>query len=218
MTGRFAPRLAFVVLLLSLTVAVVVTVAADAASVPKSSPPSPPRTQAEWYAHGRAAIEAVERQRHHRGRARNVLLFVGDGMDVNTQTAARIYEADSAFAGQLEWQRFPHVALLRTWCPGSLVCDSAATANALFSGVKTPRRLMGVDGSVEVGQCARSLVAEAHLESLVARAQRAGMRTGFVTNTRVSHATPGALYARAADRGWECEERMPEEAKRVSCM
>ena len=31
------------------------------------------------------------------------------------------------------------------------------------------------------------------------------MKTGFVTTTRMSHATPGALYAKTASRFWECE-------------
>ena len=28
---------------------------------------------------------------------------------------------------------------------------------------------------------------------------------GFVTNTRVTHATPAALYAHSASRNWECD-------------
>ena len=35
-------------------------------------------------------------------------------------------------------------------------------------------------------------------------AQRAGKDTGFVTTTRVTHATPASLYAHSADRDWEC--------------
>ena len=31
------------------------------------------------------------------------------------------------------------------------------------------------------------------------------MDTGFVTTARVTHATPAALYARTANRGWECD-------------
>ena len=32
------------------------------------------------------------------------------------------------------------------------------------------------------------------------------MKTGFVTTTRMSHATPAALYSKTASRFWECEE------------
>lgn len=38
------------------------------------------------------------------------------------------------------------------------------------------------------------------------------MGTGFVTNTRVVHATPSALYASTANRRWECEATMPPTA------
>ena len=31
---------------------------------------------------------------------------------------------------------------------------------------------------------------------------------GIVTNTRITHATPAAAYARSADRNWEGDSRM----------
>lgn len=44
----------------------------------------------------------------------------------------------------------------------------------------------------------------------------AGKATGLVTNTRVSHATPAALYAHSASRYWEDDSKVPE-ASRKSC-
>ncbi|KAJ8967638.1 hypothetical protein NQ314_002757 [Rhamnusium bicolor] len=35
---------------------------------------------------------------------------------------------------------------------------------------------------------------------------------GFVTTTRVTHATPSALYAHTPNRNWECESKIPENA------
>ena len=35
--------------------------------------------------------------------------------------------------------------------------------------------------------------------------QDAGKDTGFVTTTRITHATPASLYARSANRAWECD-------------
>ena len=40
-------------------------------------------------------------------------------------------------------------------------------------------------------------------------AQEAGMMTGLVTTARVTHATPAALYAKTADRDWECDTVTP---------
>lgn len=34
---------------------------------------------------------------------------------------------------------------------------------------------------------------------------------GFVTTTRVTHATPGALYAHINNRDWECDSKIPRE-------
>ena len=34
--------------------------------------------------------------------------------------------------------------------------------------------------------------------------------TGFVTSTRVTHATPSGMYAHTASRDWECDSDLPE--------
>lgn len=44
----------------------------------------------------------------------------------------------------------------------------------------------------------------------------AGKSTGLVTTTRVTHATPAALYAHAASRYWEDDGKVPP-AARTSC-
>lgn len=43
--------------------------------------------------------------------------------------------------------------------------------------------------------------------------QQVGKSTGFVTTTRVTHATPSALYAHTPNRNWECEEKMSNTAR-----
>ena len=47
------------------------------------------------------------------------------------------------------------------------------------------------------------------VETVLDWAQAAGLATGLVTNTRVTHATPAALYARTASRDWECDTALP---------
>lgn len=56
-----------------------------------------------------------------------------------------------------------------------------------------------------------------HVDSIIDWAQEANMATGFVTTTRVTHATPSALYAHAADRRWECENNINDDDKRKGC-
>lgn len=51
------------------------------------------------------------------GIAKNVILFVGDGMGPNTITASRIYKGQkngkSGEEGKLVFENFPHIGLLK---------------------------------------------------------------------------------------------------------
>lgn len=95
--------------------------------------------------------------------------------------------------------------------------DSAAAATALFCGVKTNYETSGVDSSVKLSDCQTSLNESHHVHSILKWAQDEGMATGFVTTTRVSHATPSALYSHTANRKWECEATMKEIMNRRGC-
>jgi alkaline phosphatase len=39
-----------------------------------------------------------------------------------------------------------------------------------------------------------------------------GKWTGIVTTTRITHATPSPAYAHAANRRWECDADIPDDA------
>lgn len=69
-----------------------------------------------------------------------------------------------------------------------------------------------MDSSVKLSDCPASLNQSSHVESILHWAQNEDMGTGFVTTTRVVHATPSALYANTPNRRWECEANMPETA------
>ena len=43
----------------------------------------------EWFRNGRAAVEKARQEKPIMGHARNVILFLGDGMGISTVTAAR---------------------------------------------------------------------------------------------------------------------------------
>lgn len=55
------------------------------------------------------------------------------------------------------------------------------------------------------------------VDSILKRAEDADMATGFVTTTRVVHATPLALYAHTANRRRECETKMKTISKERGC-
>src|SRR5689334_9726528 len=53
---------------------------------------SSPSTPHDWYAAGQQAVKEASTLKHTANRAKNVILFIGDGMGVATVTAARILE------------------------------------------------------------------------------------------------------------------------------
>ncbi|CAH1406610.1 unnamed protein product [Nezara viridula] len=142
--------------------------------------------------------------------AKNVIVFVGDGMGPNTITAARIYRAGES--SYLFWERFPHVGAVKTYNNNKQVPDSASTATAIFTGVKNNHGMLGVDATVNENDCEASLREEARLKTIGQLAQEAGKSTGIVTTTRITHATPAAMYAHSAHRDWECDNSIPASA------
>jgi alkaline phosphatase len=150
--------------------------------------------------------------------ARNLILFIGDGMGPITVAAARILEGQRRGGpGEehlLAFEHFPHVAFAKTYNTDLQTPDSAGTMTAIVTGVKTRAGLIGLDSRATLGVCADTDAAR--LPSLLELAERAGLATGIVTTTRVTHATPAATYAKAADRNWEADSLVPE-ADRARC-
>ena len=65
-----------------------------------------------------------------------------------------------------------------------------------------PLEIVAMDGNVEAGNC--SSENENHRAiSILSLAEKAGMSTGIVTTTRVTHATPACSYAHSVNRRWE---------------
>lgn len=50
-----------------------------------------------------------------------------------------------------------------------------------------------------------------HVDSIAKWAQEAGMATGLVTTTRVTHASPSGVYAHVAFRDWECDTNVTKD-------
>ena len=93
------------------------------------------------------------------------------------------------------------MALSRTYSHDYQVADSASTATAMVSGVKTKSRVLGVTAEVSVGNCASQ--AGIGTDSLFELAERKGLATGILSTARLTHATPASTYAEAASRNWE---------------
>ena len=144
--------------------------------------------------------------------AKNIIIFIGDGMSLPTVVASRIYKAQlnnatDAEGNLLSFEKFPNVGLSKTYGVDRQTPDSASTASAIYSGVKTNYHTLGFDNSIILSNAASQDEAN-KVETILKWAQDQGKSTGLVTTARVTHATPAALYAHIADRGWECDREM----------
>lgn len=170
-----------------------------------------------WFRSGAASANA-----HGAGRenAVNLILFVGDGMSLATVAAARILEGQRAGgAGEehrLAFEEFPYTALSRTYNTDSQTPDSAGTATAMLTGAKTRIGMLNVSQQGAYGDCAGSKGGE--LASALEIAEAAGLSTGVVTTTRITHATPAATYSHSASRDWERDDRLSAEARAAGCV
>lgn len=61
-----------------------------------------------------------------------------------------------------------------------------------------------MDERAELGYCSTGS-ADRKAISILSLAEMAGMSTGIVTTTRVTHATPATAYANSASRRWESD-------------
>jgi alkaline phosphatase len=170
-----------------------------------------------WFREG--ASEAASRGAM-RGRAKNLILFVGDGMSLTTVAAARILEGQrqgqSGEEHRLAWENFPDTALSRTYNTDSQTPDSAGTMTAMATGAKTRLGVLSIGQSAPRKDCKAAL--DARLLTLWELAASSGMDTGVVTTARVTHATPGATFAHSADRAWENDTDLPASAREAGCI
>ncbi|CAG0889124.1 unnamed protein product [Cyprideis torosa] len=90
----------------------------------------------------------------NRNVAKNVILFLGDGMGIPTLTAARILKGQRqdpptpGEEGRLVFETFPHLALSKTYNVDYQTPDSAGTGTAYLCGVKTNIGVLGVNARV----------------------------------------------------------------------
>ncbi|XP_033105139.1 alkaline phosphatase-like [Anneissia japonica] len=163
--------------------------------------------------------KAINLQNLNENVAKNIIIFIGDGMGIPTVTAARILQGQkigkSGEEHVLSWEMFPHVGLSKTYNIDSQTPDSAGTATAYLCGTKTNRGVIGQDGRAKRSNCLSSYGSD--VDSILKLAKDAGKSVGIVTTTRLTHATPSALYAHVPERNWECDADIPDEESGLGC-
>lgn len=164
-------------------------------------------TPATWRADGWNAIDTAKKTKIRAKKAKNVILFMGDGMGVSTLTASRIFEGqmrgESGEENRLSFEEFPFSALSKTYQVNQQTADSAPTMSAIMTGVKTDEGVISVDQNVRYGD--HRSVAGNEAKTLLEYAEDAGKSTGVVSTARLTHATPAACYSHTAGRDWEAD-------------
>ena len=114
---------------------------------------------------------------------KNIILMIGDGMGL-----AQVYSGMTANGGHLFLENFKNIGFSKTYSSDKYVTDSAAGATALSSGVKTYNGAIGVDPDKKP------------VVNIVEMAIKKGLKTGLVSTSSITHATPAGFIAHADSR------------------
>lgn len=126
---------------------------------------------------------------------KSVILLIGDGTGPQ-QFGFLMDWADAAGKSPTAFERLANAGttgVLKTAPADSPLTDSAAGATALACGVSTVNGAIAVDASGK------------KLTTCLEDARAHGRRTGLVTTTTITHATPACFAAHVGDRGEEGE-------------
>jgi alkaline phosphatase len=176
-----------------------------------------PKTN-EWYSQGQAAVAQRANIPLNTNKAKNVILFIADGMGISTITAARIYDGQSrgetGEENSLSFESFPSLALVKTYNTDAQVPDSAGTASAMNTGVKTA---IGVISQAADQQNECYGPSKDFPKTIAEIAEAKGLATGIVSTASITHATPAAVYAHSPTRDWEADANIPADKRALGC-
>ena len=129
---------------------------------------------------------------------KNVIFMIGDGTGIAQLYSGQLQEVGSN--GYLHAQRLPITGIIKTHAEDNLITDSASGATAYSCGIKTNNGVIAQDS--DGNECV----------TLMELAQQAGMKTGLVATSGVTHATPAsfATHIDSRNKYSEIAEQMVE--------
>ena len=119
---------------------------------------------------------------------KKIILLIGDGMGLSQVSSAYYYKE-----GTPNFSRFKHIGLSRTSSARQKVTDSASGATAFSAGVKTYNGAIGMD------------VDTMAVPTIVEILSKESWKTGVISTSSITHATPASFYAHVKLRGMEDE-------------
>ncbi|MEM1361920.1 MAG: alkaline phosphatase [Pseudomonadota bacterium] len=171
-----------------------------------------PQANDAWFTEAQSAIRERLAITPNTNTAKNVILFISDGNGVGTNYATRLYDGqrNGNFGDEnvLHYETYPYLGLAKTYNVNAQTPDSAGTGTAMHTGIKTRLGVLGVNETVIRGDCAA--VAGATVASISDVATAMGKSVGIVSTARITHATPGSVYAHTADRRFENDTDVPD--------
>lgn len=126
-----------------------------------------------------------------KSKAKNIILFIGDGMGPNQVALAKFSTGGPDH--RLSFENFPITGIVYNQSANSLYTDSAAAATAWSTGIKTINRYLAVD------------VEKKFLPTIPELLSTKGYKSGLVATSSITHATPAAFYAHIDNRYKEKE-------------
>ncbi len=143
------------------------------------------------------------------GDAKNVILFIGDGMGPTVLTATRLFKVGEE--GNLEMMKLPRSARIKTFSNDAQTTDSAPSMAAYTTGVKMNNEVIAmssdtkavapgkdVNGNKTINNCSSDNGKP--VPTILELAKAAGKSVGAVTTTELTHATPAATYSHICHR------------------
>ena len=174
-----------------------------------------PNSPQQWYEAGENSVQSAENINPEKGTARNIILFIGDGMGMSTVTAARILDGqmrgESGEENSLSFEKFPYVALSKTYSVNEQTPDSAPTMTAMVTGIKTNAGILSLNQNAVRDDYKTAKGNE--LTTILELAEKNGKSTGVVSTARITHATPAACYAHIPERDWEDDSELAPDAE-----
>ncbi|KAJ8320704.1 hypothetical protein KUTeg_002291, partial [Tegillarca granosa] len=152
-------------------------------------------SKTDWNRQAQETLKKSIQKRINTNVAKNVILFIGDGMGISTITAARILrgqqQGNSGEETVLEFEKFPNLALAKTYTVDKQVPDSGATSTAFLCGVKSNYYTLGLDDGAVYNNCS----------------SQAGTEVSCVFDWFKDEA---AGYAKSVNRLWEGTDSMTD--------
>lgn len=124
-------------------------------------------------------------------KAKYVFYFIGDGMGFSHIALTEAYLATregKIGSNPVCFSQFPVMGMATTYSHSNYITCSSAAGTALSTGYKTNNGMLGVTPDTS------------DLTSISYKIHEAGYPVGIMTTVTIDHATPGAFYARSANR------------------